>query len=388
MTRSTVLVTWAFASVYLLPSALDFILAIALYLLWWSEREEITDYFSAGTDPLFLCATALILLVGISGLWSDNTSAPDFIQLWARILCTLGVIITVARALSHQHGFSIYFRHVIVFAALVSTVLCIAWYIVGPPADHARMHGLFRLNNAGRAGHQYAATLPFLAATLHLGRGQWRIIAGAALFTTIVALVLTGTRAGWLGGALGLLSYAVATWKNDARIYLGIMTAVAASVGALFLFASFQNDTALGELLLPRGDSYRVAIWRTHMESILQGAFILGDGALTQQPWVDVLDRNFRGAHNIYLSVAQQIGVTGLLLFLGTMGWTAARLISNLHLVTARVGLSMLLTGFVVGFFNGDRLIDKLGLVWFVLWLPVAIAMAVAVMEKRKGDSQ
>ena len=113
----------------------------------------------------------------------------------------------------------------------------------------------------------------------------------------------------------------------------------------------------------------------------------MGDGALTQQPWVDVLDRNFRGAHNIYLSVTQQIGVTGLLLFLGTMGWTAARLINHLHLVTARLGLSLLLTGFVVGFFNGDRLIDKLGLVWFVLWLPVAIAMAATYMEKRTSNS-
>lgn len=384
MSRTAILIVWTLASVYLVPSFADGLLAITFYYLWYTERETLHHASGPISDPLFLAAAALLLLLGISSSWSTDFSNTDLAQLGFRLLCTFGFILVIAHALAQQRGFSTYLRHIIILAALSSTLICIALYFFGPPADHGRMHGLFRLYNTGRAGHQYAATLPFLAASLLLGLGRWRWLAAAALFTTIMAITLTGTRAAWMASAIGIMAFATAHWQPKPSRFIAIMALCAATVGMLFTYATMHPASALGEVLLPRGDSYRVAIWQTHIASVLNGSVFFGDGALTQQPFVQILDRSLRGAHNLYISVAQQIGVAGLSLFLVVIGWTALRLLRNLQQPMAQLGLSVLLTGCVLSVFNGDRLIDKIGLVWFVFWLPVGIAVA---LQQKQLDS-
>ncbi len=45
----------------------------------------------------------------------------------------------------------------------------------------------------------------------------------------------------------------------------------------------------------------------------------------------------------------------------------------------ARLGLALLAAGMSAYLFDGWELIDKVGLSWLLLWVPVAIAMAVGV---------
>lgn len=367
---------WTLASVFLLPSEADFLLALALYYYWYTERDVLHDKRGALSDPLFLLAALLAALLGISGLWSTGESLPDHGQIWARIIAIIGFMLIASHAFATQSGFSTYLRHIIILAALVSTILCILIFIFGPPAGNNRIHGLFRLFNPGRAGHQYAATLPFLAVSFTLGHGRWRALAGVAMVMTAIVIALTGTRAAWIGSAVGMLAFGLATLQVSRAQFLSLLALGGAVVGGLFFYASVNPDSTLHEILLPRGDSYRFAIWQTHIERLLAGPWLIGGGALTEQPYLFIIDMELRGAHNLYISTAEQIGIVGLLLFVTLIAWTGWRLLGQMERASGRLGLSLLVTGCVLSIFNGDRLIDKLGLVWFVFWLPVAIAVA------------
>lgn len=384
LTRSAILVVWTLASVFLLPTEADFLLALALYYVWYAERETLHAPEGALSDPLFLLAATLVVMLGLSGLWSSGESLADHGQIWARIIAVIGFMLIAANAFANHNGFSTYLRHIIILAALISALLCILIFIFGPPAGNNRIHGLFRLFNPGRAGHQYAATLPFLAVSFVLGHGKWRLLAGLALVLTAIVIALTGTRAAWIGSAVGMLAFGLATLNVKRGYFLLLLAAGGAIVGGLFLYASLNPESTLHELLLPRGDSYRFAIWQTHIERLLAGPWLLGGGALTEQPHVFIIDMELRGAHNLYISTAEQIGIVGLCLFVTLIGWTGWRLLGQMHYAAGRLGLSLLVTGCVLSIFNGDRLIDKLGLVWFVFWLPVAIAVAL----HQTGDSQ
>jgi O-antigen ligase len=376
LSRSAILVVWTFASVYLVPFEADFVLALVLYYLWYTERETLHAPGGAVSDPLFWLAAALAVLLGLSGLWSTGASPADHGQIWARAIAIIGFMLVFAHAFSQQQGFGTYLRHIVILAALISALICIALYIIDPPYPLERLEGLFRLNNPGRAGHQYAATLPFLAVTFVLGQGRWKVLAAAAIAATLAVVFLSGTRAAWIGSTLGMLSFALATNTMTRSRLLALIALGAVVIGGIFLYAASYPGSTLHELLLPRGDSYRMELWRVHLERLLDSAWLFGNGALTEQPFILILDNELRGAHNLYLSTAEQVGVVGLALFIALIGWTGWRLLGQLEHAVARMGFSLLVTGCVLSMFNGDRLIDKVSLVWFVFWLPFAIAVS------------
>jgi O-antigen ligase len=375
MARYAMLIAFMLGSVFLLPMEVDSVFALILLLIWRDEQRRPPGFYSVANDPLFWVASSLLLYLGVSGIWSVEPSLRDFLQIWMRLVIGVCFILAIARAVIELEDFELYLSRVIVIAALVSAAICILVYYASEPTGHGRMYGLFRLNNAGKAGHLYAAALPFVIGGLLGDRGHWRSVTFAALIATVFAIALTGTRAAWLGGALGLLSYTVAIVKPKASFYVATMAAGCA-VGLAFLAVAVKYpEPGIADLLLPRGDSYRLAIWSAHAQGIWNGQWLFGQGSLTQQALVPAQDMSFRGAHNMYLSVAERGGLLALALMLATMLWSAARCITRLDLPLARLALSLLLIGAVVFLFSGDRLIDKLGLVWFVLWLPAGIAI-------------
>lgn len=373
--HTTVLVIWMLGSVLLLPSAADALFATAFMYLWWTQRHSLLAIDTL-RDPLFLYATALTLLIGLSGAWSTGASAADHVQVWWRIVCTLGFLTVVAHAQAHESGFATYLRHVLIMTVLASGVICIALFWLNPPPADGRLTGLFRLNNPGRAAHLYAVLLPALLASVWLGQGRWRQLAIAATLAALVCIALSGTRAAWLGGALGISSLLIASVSTSNRHYLLWCSLSALVIAALFSLAVLYPDSVFSALLLPRGDSYRIAIWNIHLQGIMEGAWLWGSGALTPQPFLQIMDRSERGAHNLFLSVTEQVGVIGVTLLVMLLIGSAARLLANLKVVMARVAISMLLAGIVISLFNYDRVIDKVSFVWFVIWLPVGVALA------------
>ena len=128
-------------------------------------------------------------------------------------------------------------------------------------------------------------------------------------------------------------------------------------------------------MLLPRGDSFRLQIWSDHLHYILDEVAIFGGGYLASLE-MDLGNTTTTGAHNMYLSVALQIGLPGLALFLTIIAWTALRLYRHLELPLARMALGLLACSLVVYVFNGDRLLDKVNFIWLATWLPIAVALS------------
>ena len=58
------------------------------------------------------------------------------------------------------------------------------------------------------------------------------------------------------------------------------------------------------------------------------------------------------------------------------------------HLPEAKLGPALLATGMSAYLFDGWELIDKVGLSWLLLWVPVAIAMVVGVTSNMLGKTR
>ena len=83
----------------------------------------------------------------------------------------------------------------------------------------------------------------------------------------------------------------------------------------------------------------------------------------------------FHHPHNLYLSVAYQSGLLGLLVF----AWLILRVLREFQRSYShpdvKFGLGILGLALPAYALDGHELLDKIGDTWFLIWLPVAIAL-------------
>ena len=127
--------------------------------------------------------------------------------------------------------------------------------------------------------------------------------------------------------------------------------------------------------MLPRGDSFRVAIWNAEWQRFAAGNPWFGLGTLTSDRVV-IDGLTFAHPHNLYLASALQGGLVGLVTLLTVLGCTVWKLVVCGGTREGRLGLSLLVSGATAYLFDGWELIDKVSLSWLVIWLPVSIALA------------
>ncbi len=360
------------ASIYLLPMAADAVLGLALLYVAATGGELKKQCHVLLDDALGKLTLLLVIYLCLSVLWSSQWELQDLAQTWMRALLCLCVLITLANTSPQSAAAHTFMSRAIAVSVVLSALVCIALWLQNPP-DDGRLNGLFRLNNPGKAGRSYAAALPFLLFAFLVHSGRWLATLGILLATA--AVILTDTRAAWLGAFAGAATVLLSTWHGNRKRFLrlGILTiAVCAAVLAGF---ALHPDPEVRALLLPRGDSFRLQIWSDHWHYILEEVAIFGGGYLASLE-IDLGNTTTTGAHNMYLSVALQIGLPGLALFLTIIGGTALRLYRNLELPVARMALGLLACSLVVYVFNGDRLLDKVNFIWLATWLPIAIALS------------
>jgi O-antigen ligase len=369
-------ITWLIAaimgSVFLVPMAVDTVLALGLLFLLLTDAQVAESAGRFTRDPLFWCGSALLLYLGMSVFWSSGAGWMGVGQIWLRIFFIIGFTLLLAASQWELPDSGSRILHAVILGVLISSVIIIIWFYYAPPVD-GRLRGLFRFDNPGRAGRMYAATLPFALCAIQLCRGRWRVLAGCALVTAFAVVLLTDTRAAWLAAVVGMLVYVIAALQRDALRFMGLL--LLCCVVAMLLALWAVDDPAMRSALFPRGDSFRFGIWNAHVNDWLAGNYWFGHGQLVDR-WVVVDGQNFRGAHNMYLSMLGHGGVPALVLFFTMLLWTGSRLLQHLDRPQARLGLALLLAGCAAFLLNGDRIIDKVNFVWFVLWYPMGIALA------------
>lgn len=367
------LTIWLMASILVLPMAADTLLGLVLYGWIIIELQRRSQFNIESRSVLWVSTTLLLVYLAFSLVWSDVWDWQDAVQVGLRgLLCVL-FILAIAEAHATPQAFLLVLARCMAIAVLISVAVSLLLWVQAPPQD-GRLEGLFRLNNAGKFGRTLAILLPLLLAGAIYEQGRWRLLQLAACAATLVALVLTDTRSAWLGAIVSITAFAVATWKPQPKAFVAAISLLGSTLLAVLLLVVFHPDPEVTRLLLPRDDSFRFLIWREHIEAIRAGSLLFGQGFFAELI-VHSAETTHRGAHNMYLSTLLQGGLIALGLFLAVILVTAVRLIHRLHMPLARCCIAMLLAGLVMFVFDGDRLIDKLNIVWLVLWLPVAVAI-------------
>lgn len=256
-----------------------------------------------------------------------------------------------------------------------------------PPAlyavAHGRATGTFVL--PGELAGYLVVLLPFAVTAAWLTRsGRLRTLGWIATIVGLVALAMTYSRAGWIGGAAAAAFLALAAGRRLRRNAVVVATIAAVAGIALLLFFNAHHD--------PSEDYTRIAIWKAAV-TIVDRYPLTGAGPfdfplvyrLVHLPDADAIAFH---AHDLYLTLFAELGVLGLGTFLWAAGAFVAALRRRLGAASPRARiLALALTAGLVGV-AVQGLVDTVSIVIFGLWMPtMGLALAVAgTPEPLDGD--
>jgi O-antigen ligase len=235
---------------------------------------------------------------------------------------------------------------------------------------HGRATGTFIL--PGELAGYLIVLLPIAYAVGSVAKPMaLRSLAWSVLGVGFVALILTFSRAGWMGCAAAA-AFLVAARTRSPAIAASI---AAAGIAAIALLFNVHHD--------PSEDYTRLSIWQTAVQ-IVDRFPLLGVGpfnfshlyALVRAPDGDATAFH---AHDLYLTFFAEFGVVGV----AAVGWTLWRFGRELQvrLAAASASNALLALGVTAGLAGVavQGLIDTVSVVIFGLWMPtMALALAAA----------
>jgi O-antigen ligase len=217
---------------------------------------------------------------------------------------------------------------------------------------------------------------------VHLGvtvRGVWRVVWFSYLPLALSASVLTGSRGGAITMAVALIAATYVALRSAPRLAvpLGGLITVGVIAAALWVppatwrrVATVREEVSSGTL------NDRLPIWRAGLDVLTDHPLVgVGVGGFPDAV-VPALGRGIV-AHNTLLSVAVELGVTGLALFLGS--FLAAIGASRDHRAARRLAVALIGTWFV----------GVASLSWEyrkTTWLVLLLAAAASALEDSSAD--
>lgn len=331
-------------------------------------------WHSARAAPLAWLTALLLGYLLLTMSWSGTVEPALGVRFGIRALVVVCFVVAFADCVRRGDAH----RRVGRWFALASggaACFAIADFILRPP-EMGRLLGPGQIQNELIAAQAFTVgTLFALNALLRGGgaaRPAWMLLFATSALATTAAVGLTGARTGWVAlivgvGVLWLAHRAPARFWQAAALWVVLLAAV---VGAL------AWHEATRDWLAPRGTSFRTLIWERTVAHTLAHAPWFGNGLLADNN-LAAADRTFLHPHSVYLSIFHQGGAVGLTLFAALFGVTAIVLARRLDNPDAGLALALLSAGAVVALLDGHQLIHKVGVVWWLFWLPVATAIAV-----------
>ncbi|MCY4212931.1 MAG: O-antigen ligase family protein [Gammaproteobacteria bacterium] len=331
------------------------------------------------------CGAGLIFYLVLTILWSDSSEARQTFRILVRavVLCCfmLAFADTVGRGLVHDR-IGRWFALVGGVVALAS----IATYLIdSPPGD--RLRGLGTVPNPVTTAQAYTAVTLFALHWAHrTGSSRELTLALASMLAATVTVFLSGSRSAWIALPAGFIAYLLSGrgWSAS-RFALSLATSVTALV--IMLLMLVVNESTY-DIVLPRGDSYRLDIWSVVLAEFESGGIWFGHGILMEDD-VRTVGLTFRHAHNMFISVLRHGGVVGCAIFGATIVGMALCLLKRLDHPDARLAIALLVAGLLFSLFGGRMLIDSVGVNWWLFWLPVATCIGLTSQLSRleHGDT-
>jgi O-antigen ligase len=265
-------------------------------------------------------------------------------------------------------------------SGLIAFAVAIIMVIVRQPADqytigHGRAIGTFILPGE-LAGYLILYLSIAYAVARTTGSRALRGIAWSGFFVGALALILTFSRAGWMGFAAAVAFYVFATRSREQARYAAVPVIVGIAA-VLFVFNAHHN---------PSENYTRLSIWQAAVEIIERfpltgvGPFDFASAyALVRSPDGDPTAFH---AHSFLLTIFAEMGIVGLLAVLWAWWRFVLALRDRLRTaspVHARLALAVA-AGLVGTWVQGA--IDTVSVVIFGLWLPT---MALALVFAQYG---
>ena len=282
--------------------------------------------------PLQVLLILFVAWNGLSILWSANPQrTANHVMTWVQLLgfslMIWDIYTTRAQILGGLQAY--------VLGAYVAVGSAIGNYLSGRAfyTNYER----FASGNSNPDGFGFilALALPiawYLAASQNpdRGRGFWRFINYAYIPVAFIGLALSGTRTALLASIVGMLFGLIMLTR--VRLWIRILVFVLLSISVIYLVPYLQSLKSFQRLgttstELTQGDlNNRTNNWQEGIISFEQHPLegVGGNMYRSVNSWDKV-------AHNSFLSVLVELGVVGLLIFLGILGiafagaWSQAR---------------------------------------------------------------
>ncbi|MEE4282270.1 MAG: O-antigen ligase family protein [Pseudomonadales bacterium] len=369
ITWLAILIVCCFVAVLLLPSQSrasypTYILAIVMLVSFASWR----DVFQL---PLVRWIVALLVWLCLSVFWSEPFVLREAISVWTRSILILAFVVAAAECQLRgqlQRWMSTALTWVGCLAVLASLIN----FFVTDPAD-GRLNGLGQLDTHVIAALVYGTMVLFVwRAAQSTSNTLLRLAALAVALLMIWAVFLSDSRNAWVSLVIGLAVFGVAQWCKDVRQFLTAVISVGVLGGVVLLILITSETTR--ELLLPRGDSFRIAIWTETFNAVVRDSLLFGRGILTSDD-ISIGAMNFFHPHNMYLALLHQGGIVALVLFGAVIVLTLMQLLRNYDSLEAKLMLGVLALALSAYLLDGHELVDKVGDTWLLFWFPVGIAL-------------
>ena len=251
-------------------------------------------------------------------------------------------------------------------------------FAVTTPAD-GRLNGLGQLDTHAVAALVFGVALMFVIQSLFLETSrEWRWAAWLAVLILVLVIGQSDSRNAWVSVLIGGIVMILAWCIEDRRKFFGALLSCGLILGLALTALYIDTDTR--DLVFPRGDSFRLAIWSRALEAVWADHMVFGLGIATNDDLL-IESVRFQHAHNLYLSVLYQGGLIALIGFAMIIANTLRSLYSYYGHVDAKLALGILSLALSSYLLDGDELIDKIRESWFLFWLPFALALG---LRRRK----
>lgn len=342
---------------------------LAAYVLAGAAR-----WRSLFLDRGFLVVVAVLAYIPLSSLWSTPWETGEALSQVTRALLVFTFVVCIAESVQVD-WFLRRLTQAMAVCGTLAAALATAFFVIESP-DDGRLNGLGQLDT-----HVMAAMVYALAAVCGLAwlasRGDRTVgwISGACVAVLVVAVVLTGSRNAMVCMVFALGCLVTANRASTARGFV-LAAGSLAVVLLTVLVAAYWLVPGADDAILPRGMSFRPAIWMDYAAQIRSGGMWFGLGVLTPD-LIQVGGYDVLHPHNLYLAVSHQSGLLGLALMVTVIAVSAHTLFKHYGEPEAKLGLAiwaMALPGYLL---DGHELVDKVGWTWLLFWLPVGIALGI-----------
>ncbi len=370
------LIVSSFVAVLILPSqSRASYPSYFLALLMFATYPHWKDVFSVG---LLRWTVALLLWLAASTFWSQEFDLRDASSVWVRVVLVLFFIVAVAEC-QFRGQLQRWMVSAMTLVGASAVLVALINFLLTQPED-SRLNGMGQLDTHVIAALVYGVSLLFVMRyVMQTQPGIKRTAAYVACAMIVLSIILSDSRNAWVSVTLGVMAFVLAHRVRDVKQFVAALAAGGLLV-AMVLMLGILSDP-LRDLILPRGDSFRLEVWSETLNR-LQGHMIAGRGILTSDDVV-VGAYLMQHPHSMYLSMVHQGGLIALGLYLMVLLSAIKTLLANYDSGDAKLALGIFVTALSAHLLDGHELVDKVGSSWFLIWLPVAVAMGLSWTRPR-----